>query len=75
MDTVTGFVCKRSDQDDSECEDYKVRFLCPEEFCQPQDDSDSGDGAPSGHMCKNIRMCVPIESECNWQGISIELEP
>uniref|UniRef100_A0A3B4BBN7 WxxW domain-containing protein n=1 Tax=Periophthalmus magnuspinnatus TaxID=409849 RepID=A0A3B4BBN7_9GOBI len=33
-DTSTGFVCKNADQNGHLCEDYKVRFRCPEEFCE-----------------------------------------
>ncbi|XP_072313277.1 mucin-5AC-like [Eucyclogobius newberryi] len=35
-DTSTGFGCKNSDQSTPFCADYKVRFFCPEEFCQPK---------------------------------------
>ena len=34
-----GLVCRRSDQEDGHCEDYEVRFFCPE----PDQDTD-GDG-------------------------------
>ncbi|XP_061684425.1 mucin-5AC-like isoform X2 [Syngnathoides biaculeatus] len=33
-----GFVCRNRDQPgNSRCEDYKVRFLCPVEFCNPKE--------------------------------------
>uniref|UniRef100_A0A3B4AAX2 WxxW domain-containing protein n=1 Tax=Periophthalmus magnuspinnatus TaxID=409849 RepID=A0A3B4AAX2_9GOBI len=36
-DTRNGFVCKNSDQQPgSECANYEVRFLCPQEFCHPK---------------------------------------
>ncbi|XP_051934898.1 mucin-5AC-like isoform X1 [Hippocampus zosterae] len=36
-DTDVGFVCRNCDQPhDGHCADYKVRFLCPLEFCKPQ---------------------------------------
>uniref|UniRef100_A0AAV2KGN4 WxxW domain-containing protein n=1 Tax=Knipowitschia caucasica TaxID=637954 RepID=A0AAV2KGN4_KNICA len=33
---VNGFYCKNKDQKDKKCNDYKVRFSCPPEFCKPQ---------------------------------------
>ncbi|XP_017267274.1 cartilage intermediate layer protein 2-like [Kryptolebias marmoratus] len=32
-DTKTGFICRKRDQPDRECEDYKVRFSCPPPYC------------------------------------------
>uniref|UniRef100_A0A8C6SSQ8 WxxW domain-containing protein n=1 Tax=Neogobius melanostomus TaxID=47308 RepID=A0A8C6SSQ8_9GOBI len=32
-DTEKGFICKNSDQKNGRCSDYKVRFLCPIDFC------------------------------------------
>ncbi|XP_059494000.1 uncharacterized protein si:dkey-205h13.2 [Stegostoma tigrinum] len=29
----TGFTCVNADQEDGNCEDYKIRFICPESFC------------------------------------------
>uniref|UniRef100_A0A8C6SP33 WxxW domain-containing protein n=1 Tax=Neogobius melanostomus TaxID=47308 RepID=A0A8C6SP33_9GOBI len=34
-DTEKGFICKHSDQKNGRCSDYKVRFLCPTDFCAP----------------------------------------
>uniref|UniRef100_A0A8C6WJW5 WxxW domain-containing protein n=1 Tax=Neogobius melanostomus TaxID=47308 RepID=A0A8C6WJW5_9GOBI len=34
-DTEKGFICKNSDQKRGRCSDYKVRFLCPIDFCAP----------------------------------------
>ncbi|XP_051914489.1 uncharacterized protein LOC127596255 [Hippocampus zosterae] len=34
LDPTHGFACWNADQIDKSCEDYKVRFTCPEEFCQ-----------------------------------------
>uniref|UniRef100_A0A8C6SXP1 WxxW domain-containing protein n=1 Tax=Neogobius melanostomus TaxID=47308 RepID=A0A8C6SXP1_9GOBI len=34
-DTEIGFICKNSDQKKGRCSDYKVRFLCPTDFCAP----------------------------------------
>ncbi|KAK7882738.1 hypothetical protein WMY93_028912 [Mugilogobius chulae] len=34
-DTVSGFVCENSKQSVGYCSDYKVRFMCPVEFCYP----------------------------------------
>ncbi|XP_072315476.1 mucin-5AC-like [Eucyclogobius newberryi] len=34
-DVVTGFVCRNKDQKNGRCSDYKVRFRCPPEFCDP----------------------------------------
>ncbi|KAK7882739.1 hypothetical protein WMY93_028913 [Mugilogobius chulae] len=34
-DTVSGFVCENKKQSGGYCSDYKVRFLCPVEFCYP----------------------------------------
>ncbi|XP_077363302.1 mucin-5AC-like [Festucalex cinctus] len=36
-DTRRGFICKISDQPKGYCADYQVRFLCPLEFCQPEE--------------------------------------
>uniref|UniRef100_A0A3P8X480 Mucin-5AC-like n=1 Tax=Cynoglossus semilaevis TaxID=244447 RepID=A0A3P8X480_CYNSE len=33
VDTSTGFICKNSDQTCGKCEDYRVRFQCPDKFC------------------------------------------
>ncbi|XP_038134652.1 LOW QUALITY PROTEIN: cartilage intermediate layer protein 2-like [Cyprinodon tularosa] len=32
-DTNTGFICRKKDQPDGYCEDYKVRFSCPPPYC------------------------------------------
>ncbi|XP_077371422.1 mucin-5AC-like [Festucalex cinctus] len=38
LDATRGFSCWNADQTDKVCEDYKVRFTCPSEFCQvPQE--------------------------------------
>ncbi|XP_037134958.1 transmembrane protein 269 isoform X1 [Syngnathus acus] len=34
LDAMYGFACLNADQVDKSCEDYKVRFTCPKEFCQ-----------------------------------------
>nr|XP_061797061.1 mucin-5AC-like [Nerophis lumbriciformis] len=37
-DTTTGFICQNRDQpQNGRCADYKVRFLCPHEFCKPKE--------------------------------------
>ncbi|CAL9692704.1 unnamed protein product [Knipowitschia caucasica] len=36
MNVNEGFYCKNKDQKDKKCNDYKVRFSCPPEFCKPQ---------------------------------------
>ncbi|XP_028295532.1 mucin-5B-like isoform X3 [Gouania willdenowi] len=36
MDTTTGFVCKKNDQPDKKCEDYKVRFRCSHPYCDDE---------------------------------------
>ncbi|XP_043963374.1 cell migration-inducing and hyaluronan-binding protein-like [Gambusia affinis] len=33
IDTNRGFICRKRDQPDRECEDYKVRFSCPLPYC------------------------------------------
>ncbi|TNN39814.1 Cartilage intermediate layer protein 2 [Liparis tanakae] len=33
-DATYGFACVNADQGSKSCEDYKVRFTCPNEFCQ-----------------------------------------
>uniref|UniRef100_A0A665UZY9 WxxW domain-containing protein n=1 Tax=Echeneis naucrates TaxID=173247 RepID=A0A665UZY9_ECHNA len=33
-DATYGFACVNADQDSRRCEDYRVRFTCPKEFCQ-----------------------------------------
>ncbi|KAM9812830.1 cartilage intermediate layer protein 2-like isoform X2 [Syngnathus typhle] len=37
MDTETGFICKNDDQKDGGCSDYKVRFICPLDFCKTKE--------------------------------------
>ncbi|CAJ1065917.1 mucin-5AC%2C partial [Xyrichtys novacula] len=36
-DTTTGFICKNSDQTNGTCHDYRVRFMCPTDFCIKND--------------------------------------
>ncbi|XP_077363417.1 uncharacterized protein LOC144007551 [Festucalex cinctus] len=36
-DTRRGFICRNDDQPNGHCADYKVRFLCPLEFCQAEE--------------------------------------
>ncbi|KAM8754214.1 mucin-5B [Acanthopagrus schlegelii] len=36
-DATYGFACANADQGSRSCEDYKVRFTCPKEFCQVSD--------------------------------------
>lgn len=33
-DATYGFACANADQGSRSCEDYRVRFTCPKEFCQ-----------------------------------------
>nr|XP_049581801.1 uncharacterized protein LOC125972244 isoform X2 [Syngnathus scovelli] len=33
VDTETGLICRNSDQMNGRCSDYKVRFICPLDFC------------------------------------------
>uniref|UniRef100_A0AAQ4PP36 WxxW domain-containing protein n=1 Tax=Gasterosteus aculeatus aculeatus TaxID=481459 RepID=A0AAQ4PP36_GASAC len=51
-DATFGFACVNAEQGSKRCEDYKVRFTCPNEFCEEQcrtqwlnsdDPSDEGD--------------------------------
>ncbi|XP_077396782.1 uncharacterized protein LOC144033004 isoform X2 [Festucalex cinctus] len=34
IDTTAGFICKNADQEEGSCSDYKVRFICPTDFCR-----------------------------------------
>ncbi|XP_037123434.1 uncharacterized protein LOC119132359 isoform X2 [Syngnathus acus] len=37
VDNKTGLICRNSDQMNGRCSDYKVRFLCPVDFCRTKD--------------------------------------
>nr|XP_049581908.1 cartilage intermediate layer protein 1-like [Syngnathus scovelli] len=37
MDIETGFICKNDDQKGGGCSDYKVRFICPLDFCKTKE--------------------------------------
>uniref|UniRef100_A0A8C6SQ84 WxxW domain-containing protein n=1 Tax=Neogobius melanostomus TaxID=47308 RepID=A0A8C6SQ84_9GOBI len=52
-DTKIGFICKNSDQKKGRCSDYKVRFLCPPEFC-----------APTTQLPKSITTIAPWHTDC-----------
>ncbi|XP_051895336.1 uncharacterized protein LOC127583413 [Pristis pectinata] len=68
----TGFICVNSDQKDGSCEDYGIRFTCPESFCDCKtqwfdrdDTSGKGDfetlanlqNEYPGHICRNPTAC------------------
>uniref|UniRef100_W5M0L9 Si:dkey-205h13.2 n=1 Tax=Lepisosteus oculatus TaxID=7918 RepID=W5M0L9_LEPOC len=41
-DATYGFACVNADQSDSRCEDYRVRFTCPEVFCSVSQECRTG---------------------------------
>ncbi|XP_061137457.1 uncharacterized protein LOC133155862 [Syngnathus typhle] len=37
VDNKTGLICRNSDQMNGRCSDYKVRFICPVDFCRTKE--------------------------------------
>ncbi|XP_054650853.1 uncharacterized protein LOC129191490 [Dunckerocampus dactyliophorus] len=64
-DTITGFICKNSVQRYGSCEDYRVRFQCPLEFCSPMDcwtpwfDRDNPSGTGDFEILSRLRKENP----------------
>uniref|UniRef100_UPI00398F5DC2 mucin-5AC isoform X2 n=1 Tax=Pristiophorus japonicus TaxID=55135 RepID=UPI00398F5DC2 len=69
---LSGFTCVNAEQTDGRCEDYRIRFTCPESFCNCKTqwfdrDDPSGDGDYEnlanlrkqypGQMCRNPTAC------------------
>nr|XP_061828086.1 uncharacterized protein LOC133614254 [Nerophis lumbriciformis] len=88
LDTTYGFACVNARQNDSSCEDYKVRFTCPEDFCQVSqecrtqwfncdDPSDDGDVESIHRLLKSYpgQVCRnPLQIEARTtSGLSSEL--
>ncbi|XP_078095332.1 uncharacterized protein LOC144510017 isoform X4 [Mustelus asterias] len=83
----SGFVCVNEDQKDGRCEDYKIRFTCPESFCNCKTlwfdrDDPSGNGDYEdlvnlqkqypGQICRNPISCeVETTSEVPDSGDNI----
>nr|XP_019963007.1 PREDICTED: uncharacterized protein LOC109642605 [Paralichthys olivaceus] len=84
-DATYGFACVNADQGSRSCEDYKVRFTCPEEFCEvsqrcrtqwlnSDDPSDVGDVESMPQLLKTFpgQVCknpISIEAQTT-RGIS-----
>ncbi|XP_024912335.1 mucin-5AC-like isoform X2 [Cynoglossus semilaevis] len=66
-DKTTGFVCKNSDQTSGICQDYTVRFQCPDSFCNDRDskcwtrwfDRDDPSGNGDSEMLADLRREHP----------------
>lgn len=86
-DATFGFICVNSDQGSRSCEDYRVRFTCPREFCQvPEqcrtqwlngdDPSDEGDVESIFQLLKTFpgQVCRnPLSIEARTaKGISVK---
>uniref|UniRef100_A0A8C5ENW2 WxxW domain-containing protein n=1 Tax=Gouania willdenowi TaxID=441366 RepID=A0A8C5ENW2_GOUWI len=79
MDTTTGFVCKKNDQPDKKCEDYKVRFRCSHPYCDDgvcwtrwfdrDNPSGTGDWELLRDLRKKYKICVkPLHIEVTTTG-------
>ncbi|XP_034018142.1 cartilage intermediate layer protein 1 [Thalassophryne amazonica] len=72
-DTTVGFVCRKDDQKDKTCSDYRVRFRCPSSFCvcwsnwfDRDDPSGTGDWEDLTNLKKenNGKICdTPVQIE------------
>ncbi|XP_078414425.1 mucin-5AC isoform X1 [Cetorhinus maximus] len=58
----TGFACVNDEQNDGSCEDYRIRFVCPESFCNCQTqwfDRDDPSGKGDYEDLVNLRTEYP----------------
>ncbi|XP_067826228.1 mucin-5AC isoform X2 [Heptranchias perlo] len=63
----TGFTCVNNDQGDRSCEDYRIRFTCPESFCNCKTrwfDRDNPSGNGDYEDLVNLRKEYP-DQICN----------
>ncbi|XP_038629499.1 uncharacterized protein si:dkey-205h13.2 isoform X1 [Scyliorhinus canicula] len=63
----TGFICVNKDQDDETCEDYRIRFVCPQSFCSCVTqwfDHDDPSGTGDFEVLRNLRNDYP-DKICN----------
>ncbi|XP_077396778.1 mucin-5AC-like isoform X2 [Festucalex cinctus] len=64
-DAHNGFICKNVDQPNGDCADYKVRFLCPLDFCEPKGcwtpwfDRDNPSGTGDYETLTHLRKANP----------------
>ncbi|XP_028289907.1 cartilage intermediate layer protein 2-like [Gouania willdenowi] len=79
MDTTSGFVCRKKDQPDKKCKDYKVRFSCSQPFCDDgvcwtkwfdrDDPSGTGDWELLKYLKKKHQICdTPLYIEAMTTG-------
>ncbi|XP_049581757.1 mucin-5AC-like isoform X1 [Syngnathus scovelli] len=67
VDATTGFICKNDDQKSGQCSDYKVRFICPNDFCKEQEcwtpwlDRDDPSGAGDYETISKLRCKYPYK--------------
>ncbi|XP_060707891.1 uncharacterized protein LOC132833546 [Hemiscyllium ocellatum] len=58
----SGFICTNKDQQDGKCEDFKIRFTCPESFCSCKTewfDRDDPSGKGDSEDLVNLRKDYP----------------
>ncbi|XP_034534879.1 mucin-5AC, partial [Notolabrus celidotus] len=56
-DTAKGFICMNSDQTQGPCQDYRVRFMCPADFC-----SENGN-RPTRETTTNLSTKAPENNQ------------
>lgn len=65
FDATHGFACVNAAQGGGQCADYKVRFICPEEFCSscrtPWIDRDNPDGVGDFETLDHIQIEYPLQ--------------
>ncbi|XP_065141778.1 uncharacterized protein [Paramisgurnus dabryanus] len=63
--TISGFACVNEEQGGVQCDDYKVRFLCPDSFCSscrtPWIDRDNPDGVGDFETLDHIQIEYPLQ--------------
>ncbi|XP_061667076.1 uncharacterized protein LOC133495980 [Syngnathoides biaculeatus] len=77
LDAAYGFACVNADQTDKSCEDYKVRFTCPKEFCQKSQECrtqwlDSDDPSDEGDVESLYRLLKTYPGQVCRNPIRIE---
>ncbi|KAK7882742.1 hypothetical protein WMY93_028916 [Mugilogobius chulae] len=67
VDTMTGFICRNTDQKKGNCQDYQVRFKCPLSFCAQSNcwtrwfNRDDPSGSGDWETLANLRTENPEE--------------
>ncbi|XP_055515432.1 uncharacterized protein LOC129711657 [Leucoraja erinacea] len=72
---LSGFICLNSEQMDGQCEDYRIRFICPESFCNCKTewfDRDDATGKGDFETLANLQMEYPGRICSNPSGCEVE---